>query len=141
MNDVNESPLYPQVLDRACRMMQEIPGLEPTSALKQCASDAGIPEGERLAAFCLWAYAALQFERPDRPMLSLACGSKSFPVADLGEASKRYQRFRGNKRSSTTPEGKVFAGDVLVARVSYNGRVWNPEPWNPGDRCLLDPVR
>ena len=36
---------------KALEMMQENEGLEPTSALKQAATDYGIEEGEQLAAF------------------------------------------------------------------------------------------
>lgn len=45
--------------DAAKRMMREAEGLEPTSALKQAASDCGIAEGEPMGAFVNWALALI----------------------------------------------------------------------------------
>lgn len=32
--------------------------------------------------------------------------------------------------------GEVTRGPELVARVSYNGKVWPPEPWHSGQKPL-----
>jgi hypothetical protein len=70
-------------------------------------------------------------------------------VADLAEASRVYRRLceenmaRTGKGASAMPEGLVYdttgATPRLVARVSWNGRVWSPKPWAPGDEPLFDP--
>ena len=74
-------------------------------------------------------------------VLTLTIGRKAFPVVDLAEASARYQRFRGTKSSNHVPEGFVRdAGGSGLARVSYNGRVWAPSPWQPGAEPILEAV-
>lgn len=50
---------YAVALSNARRMMDDCEGLEPTSALKQAGSDAGIPYGDEMGAFVRWAYAQL----------------------------------------------------------------------------------
>jgi hypothetical protein len=70
-------------------------------------------------------------------------------VADFAEASRVYRRLceenmaRTGKGASAMPEGLVYdttgAAPRLVARVSWNGRVWSPKPWAPGDEPLYDP--
>src|SRR5688572_7788758 len=71
--------------------------------------------------------------------LTLTIGRRSFPVANLADASARYQRFRGSKLSSRVPDGFVTdASGTRVARVSYNGRVWAPDPWQPGAEPILE---
>jgi hypothetical protein len=50
---------YQSSLQEAILMMESCEGLEPTSALKQAASDRGIPEGEELGKFVRWANAQL----------------------------------------------------------------------------------
>lgn len=32
------------------------------------------------------------------------------------------------------PEGRIYEADTLVARLSYNGKVWDR-----ADRCVFDP--
>ena len=73
--------------------------------------------------------------------MRLLIGKRSFPVVSLADASARYQRFRGTKSSDVVPEGLVKddAGQ-LVAKVSYNGRVWSPGPWHAGMAPLLEAV-
>ena len=69
----------------------------------------------------------------------LTIGRKAFPVADLADASARYQRFRGTKSSNHVPEGVVTdANGTRVARISYNGRLWAPAPWQPGDEPMME---
>ena len=44
---------WESILQAAYEMMEM--GLEPRSALKQCANDAGIPYGDKMLEFVLWA--------------------------------------------------------------------------------------
>jgi hypothetical protein len=71
-------------------------------------------------------------------MLTLEIGKRSYPVADLEAASARYQKFRGMKPSSLCPTGFVYDGRRLVARISYNGRVWPPLDWQDGMKPLRE---
>ena len=48
--------LYQTALALALDLMDLFPGLEPTSALKQSASDLGIEFGEPMRQFVEWAY-------------------------------------------------------------------------------------
>ena len=52
----NHQDKYQHSLDSAMFMMEDMPTLEPTSALKQAGSDNGIPEGEEMGKFVDWAY-------------------------------------------------------------------------------------
>ncbi len=70
-------------------------------------------------------------------------------VRDLMEASAGYRAAcerheTAGRRASTMPEGRVYevAGDAhrLVARVSWNGKVWPPGPWAPGQTPLYAPA-
>ena len=58
----------------------------------------------------------------------LHIGKRQYTVDSLPAASARYQQARGSRPSSRMPLAFVTddAGNV-VARVSYNGRVWGPE--------------
>ena len=70
-------------------------------------------------------------------------------VASMAEASTLYRRAcaahaqRTGKGASTMPEGLVYdvagAKPVVVARVSWNGRVWANKPWAAGDVPLYEP--
>ena len=71
--------------------------------------------------------------------MKLVVGSKSFEVASIEEASARYEQFRGHKPSSRMRDGQIFDGDVQIARVSYNAKVWAPKPWSAGDEPLFNP--
>ena len=71
--------------------------------------------------------------------LTLKVGNFQAAVANLSEASLRYQQFRGMKPSSRTRDGVVTdSAGVAVARVSYNGRVWPMAPWQPGMQPLAE---
>jgi len=48
-------------LRNAIAVMECTPELEPTSALKQCAHDAGIEWGSQMQSFITWAYQELNF--------------------------------------------------------------------------------
>jgi hypothetical protein len=68
------------------------------------------------------------------------CPTVNQPVKDLAEASKLFQRYRDQHGFGGSAArlrcGYVYEGDPevpgrhnMVARVSYNGRVWGPGPW------------
>ncbi|MGH8159278.1 MAG: hypothetical protein ACREPQ_14250 [Rhodanobacter sp.] len=73
---------------------------------------------------------------------TLKIGGKAVAVCDLYDASSHYQILRDDsgEGASTFPEGMVYNGDVWVARISYNGRVWAPKPWAKGDLPLMEPA-
>lgn len=62
------------------------------------------------------------------------------PVASFAEASAIYSdaRDRSGKGYSTWPDGTVLEGGKVIARVSYNGRVWAPGPWKSDAVPLYD---
>lgn len=64
----------------------------------------------------------------------------SVDVASLAEASDRYcaERDESGEGASTFPDGRIMENGTLKARISYNGRVWAPEPWASGDTPLFD---
>lgn len=53
---------YRTALVNALNMMNECDELEPTSALKQAASDEGIEYGDDMGEFIAWAYNELGFD-------------------------------------------------------------------------------
>lgn len=55
---------YPQAFRDAMQLMQQFEDLEPTSALKQAASDLGIPEGAEMRKFVEWANKRIRASRP-----------------------------------------------------------------------------
>lgn len=71
--------------------------------------------------------------------MRLVVQNRTFPVQSLSDASTRYQRFRGTRGASVVGEGMVYDDHgVLVARVSYNGRVWPAAKWQPGMQPILE---
>lgn len=59
-------------------------------------------------------------------------------LTSLEECSKLYQniRDRSNLGASSFADGNVLCDGKIVARISYNGRIWSPEPY--GDKnCKL----
>lgn len=72
--------------------------------------------------------------------MQLRIGRDVFPVATLEEASARYERFRGGKPSSQMRDGEVVTDcGGVIARVSYNAKVWPPVAWCPGMEPLFNP--
>ena len=70
--------------------------------------------------------------------MKLIIGKKVFAVVSLADASVRYQRFRGTKSRTRVSEGVVTDEQgVVIATVSYNGRVWPPGMWKPGVNPIL----
>lgn len=54
---------YDAALEAALQLMEALPDLEPTSALKQAASDEGIAYGPAMTAFVTWAFNKLSQEK------------------------------------------------------------------------------
>ena len=68
---------------------------------------------------------------------------RNYEVASLQEASRKYCDLRdaSGRGASWFRDGEVRDDvGVLVARISYNGRVWPPEAWQPGMKPLLEAV-
>lgn len=63
------------------------------------------------------------------------------PVDSFEEASRVFSELRdaSGEGASTWPDGFVNDYGLNVARLSYNGKVWEPGDWKPGDRPLFDP--
>jgi hypothetical protein len=65
-------------------------------------------------------------------LAATGCPTLKIPVQSADMASTMFQQYRdrnGIGASDMKPDcGSIFAGDgTLVAKVSYNGRVWSPE--------------
>jgi len=68
-------------------------------------------------------------------------------VSSLTEASALYCRVRDTLDRVSAhgftkmPGGFVWQDGHVIARISYNGRVWPNEDWRPGLVPLLDPYK
>jgi hypothetical protein len=73
--------------------------------------------------------------------LYVAIGAKRFPVTTLADASALFCKTRDafGEGASKTPQCKVVdqRGEV-VARISYNGRIWPNAEWFDGMVPLYD---
>lgn len=58
-------------------------------------------------------------------------------------AAARDRHLAAGRRPHDLPEGKVhdLSDPVMpvIARISWNARVWPPEAWSPGQMSLFDP--
>ena len=73
--------------------------------------------------------------------LFIELGWKRYEVASLADASQKFCRARDayGRGGSETPEGRIVdERGTLVARISYNGRVWPPQAWTSGMVPLYD---
>lgn len=73
--------------------------------------------------------------------LFIQIARKRFHVASLAQASQLYCQARdiSGEGASRVPEGKVVTAEGrLVARISYNGRVWPAENWYPSMTPLCE---
>lgn len=54
------------------------------------------------------------------------------PAADWSEASELFaaRRDRSGLGASMFPDAEVLLADIVVGRISYNGRIWPPKPWH-----------
>lgn len=68
--------------------------------------------------------------------------ARQVKVSDYAEASRVVRRFLDDAGigNSCWQGGEITDDDdQVVARVSYNGRVWPPEEYSPGQQSLYDP--
>jgi hypothetical protein len=73
----------------------------------------------------------------------LKIGSRmSVRVCGFAEASRVYADLRDASRegASTFPDGAIFDGNRMIARVSYNAKVWLPGP-TEGQTPIFNPYR
>lgn len=73
----------------------------------------------------------------------LQVGARVFAVTSMAHASEVYGTYRDQTGlgGSEFPDGELFDGaGTLIARVSYNARVWPPEPWRPDLEPLFSPT-
>jgi hypothetical protein len=71
----------------------------------------------------------------------LRYGSRSVPVASIEEASRLYSEARdaSGKGASQWPDGSILQNGEAVYRISYNGRVWSMDEWEPGMKPVYRP--
>jgi hypothetical protein len=67
--------------------------------------------------------------------------SETVEILDLAAASRTCRAYieRHQLGAGNWAGGIVTRAGVPIARVSYNGRVWAPGNWQPGDQPLYDP--
>jgi hypothetical protein len=63
-------------------------------------------------------------------------------VQSFEAASKLYaeKRNASGEGGSTWPEGRIIQNDKLIARVSYNSRIWPAEEWTTEQKPLFVPA-
>lgn len=73
-------------------------------------------------------------------IMKLMIGRRQIPVSSFAQASSVYsqERDKSGLGGSKWPEGHIFERGALIARVSYNGRVWSPEPWTVDSKPIYD---
>lgn len=63
--------------------------------------------------------------------LSVRFGGKAFPVASVQDAAQKWEAFREASCEGVSTIGNGLtvrdAKGKIVATVSYNGRIWNPD--------------
>ncbi|BAK66613.1 hypothetical protein SLG_19380 [Sphingobium sp. SYK-6] len=74
------------------------------------------------------------------PLIVRQAGYPDIMVETLADASRRYceRRDKTCLGASAFPEAELMRDGVIVGRISYNGRIWHPIPWRPGDRPIYD---
>jgi hypothetical protein len=65
--------------------------------------------------------------------------TRAVEVADFAEASRAVRAATERIRSEQFHGGDVMQDGQIIARVSYNGRVWPPGRWQVGMQPLYDP--
>ncbi|WP_242496020.1 hypothetical protein [Sphingobium cupriresistens] len=81
--------------------------------------------------------------RGSRDRLSMVLRQSGFPDIDArgwAEASRLYcqRRELSDEGASRFPEAHLMLAGKVVARISYNGRIWLPGIWRPGDAPIYD---
>lgn len=67
-------------------------------------------------------------------------GYSDIMATDWAEAARLYcaRRDELGLGASQFPEALMFVADMLVGRISYNGRIWAPGDCQPDDVPLYD---
>jgi hypothetical protein len=71
-----------------------------------------------------------------------ALGDSEFiPFTTLNEASRAFRFFCDENGFGARDAGScyIYNGNKIVARVSYNGKVWEGSTYKPGAAPLFDP--
>jgi hypothetical protein len=65
----------------------------------------------------------------------------SIEVSSFEDASRLYAQYRDAslEGASTFPDGIILDRTRIVARVSYNAKVWLPSKWSAGQTLLFNP--
>lgn len=77
-------------------------------------------------------------------MLIMIHRNKRTPVKSLAEAAAIYSAARDKAGLGASKWMDATVTDDTgkpVARISYNGRIWPPEPWFPGMAPLAERVQ
>ena len=63
------------------------------------------------------------------------------PLEAINDASALYRAFitEHNLGSSQAGVALIKTGELRVARVSYNGKVWEGDSWNPNAKPIYEP--
>ena len=80
---------------------------------------------------------------PDAPPGPMILRQRGYPddiVGDLADASRRYceRRDASGLGASGFPDGSILVDGEPIARISYNGRIWPPGPWDQEREPLYD---
>jgi hypothetical protein len=73
--------------------------------------------------------------------LFIQIGRTRYQVQSLAQASAMYCAARDThgEGASCTPEALIMTADGRkIGHISYNGRVWPPQDWQPGMTPLYD---
>jgi hypothetical protein len=78
-----------------------------------------------------------------RDRLSMVLRQSGFPditAQGWADASRLYceRRELTGQGASRFPEARLMLAEKVVARISYNGRIWLPGIWQPGDIPIYD---
>lgn len=72
---------------------------------------------------------------------SVLGNSEFVPMTTLNEASAAYRAFIEAHCLGASEAGEclIYHGNKVVAHVSYNGRVWEGEGYNPNAKPIFEP--
>lgn len=75
-----------------------------------------------------------------KPFMIVQKGYPDLPASTWAEASHLYCKRRDqlDLGASMYPEAVILIAGTPVGRISYNGRIWMPGPWQSGDTPLFD---
>lgn len=125
---------YPQAFRDAMQLMQQFEDLEPTSALKQAASDLGIPEGAEMRKFVEWANKRIRASRPgakakfgtNKRIIRRA--GHEFLAEDEGNRTRISIKVDGAWEYATTVNTD---NQTATEWIEANAKPGNPSRWLP----------